>query len=82
MQVTLTISDELAAQANARGVPLEVYVQNLIVQAAPKALDSSTRRRTFGEFHAWLEEFTQYSSKMPILSDQAISRETIYQDRD
>ena len=82
VQVTLTIPNELAAQANARGVPLEVYVQDLIDQATPKAPDSSTRRRTVGEFHAWLEEFTQYSGKMPLLSDEAISREVIYEDRD
>lgn len=82
MQVTLTIPDELVAQAKARGIPVEVYLRDLLEQAAPKELGSPARNRTVEEFHAWLEEFTQYSDKMPLLSDEAISRETIYDDRD
>jgi hypothetical protein len=78
MQVTLTIPDELAAQAKDRGVPLDVYVLGLIGQASPQP---AKRKRTVEEFHAWLEEFTQYSAKMPLLSDEAISRQAIYEDR-
>ncbi len=78
MQVTLDIPDEVAAQAKARGIPLDAYVLGLVEQAAPKP---AQRKRTVEEFHAWLEEFTQYSDKMPLLSDEAISREAIYEDR-
>ena len=78
MQVTLTIPDELAAQAKDRGIPLDVYVLGLIEQAAPQP---HKRKRTAEEFHAWLGEFTQYTEKMPLLSDEAISREAIYEDR-
>ena len=78
MQVTLEIPDKVAAQASAQGVPLDVYVLGLIEQAAPQP---AKRKRTVEEFHAWLEEFTQYSDKLPLLSDEAISREAIYDDR-
>lgn len=78
MQVTLTIPDDLAAQAKERGIPLDAYVLGLIEQAAPSPLK---RERTVEEFHAWLEEFTQYSAKMPLLSGEAISRGAIYEDR-
>ena len=63
-------------------VEYTVSMQDLISQATPKSPDSSARRRTVREFHSWLEEFTQYSDSMPLLSDEAISRETIYRDRD
>ncbi len=78
MQVTLTIPDEVAAQARDRGVPLDEYVLGLIEQAVPHP---AKRKRTVEEFHAWLEEYTQYSEKMPVLPDEALSREAIYDDR-
>jgi len=78
MQVTLSIPDEVAAQARDRGVPVDEYVLGLVQQAVPHPAE---RKRTVEEFHAWLEEFTQYSDKMPALSDNALSRETIYDDR-
>ena len=80
MKVTLTISDELAAQAKARGVPVEVYVQSLIEQAAGKP-QPQPRKHTPEEWAAWFEEFAQFSHKMPVLSDEAISRDAIYEDR-
>jgi hypothetical protein len=78
MQVTLTIPDEVAAQARVQGVPLDVYVLGLIEQAAPQ---QHKRKRTVEDFHVWLNEFTQYSAKLPLLSDEAISRDAIYEDR-
>jgi post-segregation antitoxin (ccd killing protein) len=78
VQVTLTIPDEVAAQARDRGVPLDEYVLGLIEQAVPHSVK---RKRTLEEFHAWLEEFTQYSEKMPVLPNEALSREAIYDDR-
>ena len=78
MQVTLTIPDEVAAQARERGVPLDAYVLGLIEQAVPHP---AKQKRTVEEFHAWLKEFTQYSGKMPVLPDEALSREAIYEDR-
>ncbi len=84
MEVTVAIPDELAElavlQAKMRGIPLEAYLRDLIEQAAPKPYDSASRTRTVGEFQRWLEEYTRYSEKMPLLSDRAISRDAIYED--
>ncbi len=33
MQVTVTVSDELALEAQAQGLPLETYVERLVEQA-------------------------------------------------
>jgi hypothetical protein len=53
-------------------------VLGLIEQAVPHP---GKRKRTVEEFHAWLGEFTQYSEKLPVLPDEALSREAIYDDR-
>ncbi|MGA7853124.1 MAG: hypothetical protein WCA15_07330 [Candidatus Acidiferrales bacterium] len=42
MEVTVKISDELAAEARARGVSVEVYVQELL---ARQALDATNGER-------------------------------------
>ena len=81
VQVSLEIPDELAAQAKAQGIPVERYVQDLLQRAVPRAAPPE-RKRTVEEFHAWLEEFAQFSDKIPVLSDEAISREAIYENRD
>jgi hypothetical protein len=37
MEVTIKVSDELAAQARAHGVPLEAYVQDIVARQAAEA---------------------------------------------
>jgi hypothetical protein len=37
MQITVNIPDELAAEAQARGIPVEVYVQSLVEEAGRKS---------------------------------------------
>ena len=79
--VTVSVSDELAAQAEALGVPVETYVQTLIEQATP----SKPRRkpkRTPEEIRAWLAKLAQFSDKIPPMPGETFSREMIYQDHD
>jgi hypothetical protein len=78
MEITLKIPDELAAQARARGLKLEVYIQEILTQqlGAP----SGTRRlRAPEEIRSWLDSLAQFSDKIPPLPE-TISREWIYQD--
>jgi len=78
MEITLKIPDELAAQARARGLKLEVYIQGILAQqlGAP----SGTRQpRAPEEIRAWLDSLAQFSDKIPPLPE-TISREWIYQD--
>jgi len=79
MVVTANIPDELAAQAKARGMSLEAYVQEILAQqlAAPPA--EARQPRTPEEIRAWLDSLAQFSEKIPLLPE-TISREWIYQD--
>jgi hypothetical protein len=78
MEITLKIPDELASQARARGLTLEVYIQEILAQQL--GTSSETRQpRAPQEIRAWLDSLAQFSDKIPPLPD-TISREWIYQD--
>ena len=81
MVVTANIPDELAAQAKARGMSLEAYVQEILAQqlAAPPA--EARQPRTPEEIRAWLDSLAQFSDKIPLLP-VTLSREWIYQEHD
>jgi hypothetical protein len=84
MQVTITISDELAAKAIADGSSPESYVEKLIAEktASPQAGIVRPKRRTREELNASLDRLAQFSDKIPLLSDAQISRESLYEDHD
>jgi hypothetical protein len=78
MEITLKIPDELAAQARARGLKLEVYIQEILAQQL--GIPSGTGQpRAPQEIRAWLDSLAQFSDKIPPLPE-TISREWIYQD--
>lgn len=85
MAVTLDLDPEveerIVAEAKARGLSVEDYVQRKLqgksTEADPSALP----------FEEWLERWNEYLSshdyiKAPPLSDEAISRESIYRERE
>jgi post-segregation antitoxin (ccd killing protein) len=80
MEITVRISDELAAQAKARGLDVQDYVEELLAQRAD-ARSNARQIRTQDEIRAWLDSLAQFSDKIPPLPE-TISREWIYQDRD
>jgi hypothetical protein len=80
MEIRVNVPDELATQAQARGVPVEAYIEELLAQqviAAPTV----ARQRTPEQIRVWLDSLAQFSDKIPPLPD-TISREWIYQDHD
>ncbi len=80
MVVTVNIPDELAAEAKARGLSLEAYVQEILAQQL--ARPAETRQpRTPEEIRAWLDSLAQFSDKIPSLPE-TVSREWLYQDHD
>ena len=79
MEVTVHIPDVLAAEAKARGLRPEVYVEQLLArQVTPQPF---SKLRTADEIRAWLDSLAQFSDKIPPLPE-SISREWIYQDHD
>jgi post-segregation antitoxin (ccd killing protein) len=79
--VTVNIPDELAAQAKARGLSLEAYIQEILAQQLAVLPPETRRPRTPEEIRAWLDSLAQFSDKIPPLSE-TISRDWIYQDHD
>ena len=81
MQVTVTIPDELAAHVQSRGLTPQSYIEDLLAeQVSQKA--AASPKLTLEEFDAALDELAQYSDKIPSLPDEALSRESFYQDHD
>jgi hypothetical protein len=72
--------EELAAQAKARGLEVQDFVEELLAQQA-NARSITRQVRTSEQIRAWLDSLAQFSDKIPPLPE-TISREWIYQDRD
>ncbi len=81
MVVTVNIPDELAAEAKARGLSLEAYVQEVLAQQLGVRSAETRQPRTPEEIRAWLDSLAQFSDQIPALPE-TISREWIYQDHD
>jgi post-segregation antitoxin (ccd killing protein) len=80
MVVTIKIPDELAAQAKARGLSLEAYVQEILAKQLARPVQTQ-QPRTQEEIRIWLDSLAQFSDKIPPLPE-TISREWLYQDHD
>ena len=81
MEIRVNVPDDLAAEARARGVSLEAYIEELLAQQAATASRGLVQPRTPEEVRAWLDSLAQFSDKIPPLPP-TISREWIYQDHD
>lgn len=82
MKVNVKVPDELAAQAEARGLALEAYVEQILAQQIREPRPEGGRTpRTPKEIRAWLDSLAQFSDKIPPLPEN-ITREWIYQDHD
>jgi len=71
---------ELIRQAAAQGIDVQAYAAQLLEQAAHVPVAAKTLSVT--RLRATLKEMGQFSHKMPVLSDEALSRESIYADHD
>ena len=85
MNLTIELSDEkaaaLKAQADALGLTVERWLQQLAEYVQPKSiahLQRTNPKEWARQFHAWAES---HDRTTPLLSDEAISRESIYPDR-
>jgi hypothetical protein len=81
MEIRVNVPDELAAQAQTRGMAVEEYVAELLAERVAERPSESPQRRAPEQVRAWLDALAQFSDKIPRLPD-TISREWIYQDHD
>jgi hypothetical protein len=79
MEIKVKIPDEVAAQAQARGVKVEAYVEEILARQASGQTPPPARSPE--QIRAWLDSLAQFSDKIPPLPEN-ISREWIYQDHE
>jgi post-segregation antitoxin (ccd killing protein) len=79
VEIKVKVPDEVAAQAQARGVRVEAYVEEILARQAGAQPSEAGHRRTPEEIRSWLDSLAQFSDKIPPLPE-TLSREWIYQD--
>jgi hypothetical protein len=79
IELTPEVAANLAAQAEARGLALEEYLQRMVEErAGGDSLDPEYPKR----LKAALDRLAEMGKDLPPLSDYALTRESIYQDHD
>jgi uncharacterized protein YciW len=81
MEISLKVSDDLAARARAQGMSVEEYVQKLLSQPVDAVPSGAIVRKSEAEVRAWLSAMAQFSDKIPSLPE-TITRDWIYQEHD
>lgn len=81
MEITLKIPDEIVAQAKARGLRVEEYIEEVLARQAGTRAPEARRPLTPAEIRGWLDSLAQFSDKIPPLPE-TITREWIYQEHD
>ncbi len=84
MTITINIKPEVQAElsrrAAAQGVGLEPYAAALLEEAAH--IGNSPKTPSGDQLDRTLQELAQFSHKIPLLPDEAFSRQSLYQDHD
>jgi len=79
MEITVKIPNEIAAQAKARGMSVDAYIEEILSQQIGVRPPEVPQPRTPAEIRAWLDSLAQFSDRIPPLPE-TISREWIYQE--
>jgi hypothetical protein len=74
------VQAELRRQAAAHGVDIGGYVASLLEAAV--RVPTGSKQLSQSELDKTLRELAQFSRKIPLLTDEALSRESLYSDRD
>ena len=82
MEITVTIPDEVAEQAKARGLTPESYVEELVLEQGSELKPLKTREQRRADMARFIEEISRNSEDIPLLPDAAFTRESFYSDRD
>lgn len=79
IELTPEVAANLAAQAEAQGLPLEAYVQRLIED---RVALREARKVSLEEMETALDELAEMGRGLPHLSDYALTRESMYEGHD
>lgn len=73
IEIIVTIPDELAVQAEARGVSVQAFVQSLVDEAHRRSV-SPEHRRSPEQIEAFFEAMAEGSEKLPAVPTASFSR--------
>lgn len=79
MEITVRIPDEIAERAKARGLTVEMYIEEILARQVGTQASGIRPPKTAAEIRAWLDSLAQFSDKIPPLPE-TLSREWIYQE--
>jgi hypothetical protein len=71
---------ELGRQAAAHGLDIGQYAASLLEEAAH--VPAGPGKLNTAQFDRTLQELAQFSAKIPVLPDDALTRESLYRDHD
>jgi hypothetical protein len=74
------VQAELSRQAAARGVEVGAYAATLLEEAAH--VPAGSKKLSQSQLDNTLRELAEFSHKIPLLPDEAFSRESLYRDHD
>ncbi len=80
IEIKPEVEAELSRQAAAHGVDIVSYAASLLEEAAQ--IHSPAKRLNHGELDETLRELAQFSERITLLPDEALSRENLYRDHD
>lgn len=72
MEITVTIPDEVAAEARTRGLTPESYVEDLVAEKHLTPSAESTTKQKLAELEKFFEAMAANSSKVQHLPDEAL----------
>jgi hypothetical protein len=74
------VQAELTRQAAAHGVALDAYAASLLEDAAH--VPTGSKGLSHSKLDSTLRELARFSHKIPLLPDEAFSRQSLYRDHD
>ena len=80
LEIRPEVQAELARQAAVHGRALEAHAASLLEEALQPG--NISKALSQGELDRTLQELAQFSHKIPLLPDEAFSRESLYRDHD
>jgi hypothetical protein len=82
MKIAINIPDETAEWAQTQGLTPEGYVDIVIAARNMPPRPELTREEDLAAMKKFIEEISRNSENIPVLPDEAFTRESFYCDRD
>jgi hypothetical protein len=80
VEIRPEVQAELSRQAAAHGVDISAYAASLLEEATH--VPAGGKKLSPSQLNGTLQELAQFSQKIPLLPDEAFSREGLYRDHD